>query len=125
MIYGVGVDAVTISELGRLLEGPDNFAAYTFTERERAQAAGQPAQKLAGCFAAKEAAFKALARLIPDKTFDFRIIELLHNEDGSPYIAMNDATVEVLEAAGVERLHVSITDERDLAMAFVIAESSE
>lgn len=123
MIRGIGVDAVTISELKRLLEGPDNFAAYAFTERERAQATAQPAQKLAGCFAAKEAAFKAVAHLTPDKTFDFRDIELLRGEDGCPYFALNEPTAAVLKAAGVDTLHVSLTNEQDTALAFVVAEA--
>ncbi|WP_172135391.1 4'-phosphopantetheinyl transferase superfamily protein [Adlercreutzia sp. ZJ473] len=124
MIRGIGIDAVTISEFERLLEGPDNFAGYTFTERELSQSeGGQRSQKLAGCFAAKEAAFKAIAPLLPERTFDFRLIELLRNEDGSPTIARNDKTLALLEDAAITNLHVSLTNEGDLAMAFVIAEA--
>ncbi|MEC4185250.1 holo-ACP synthase [Adlercreutzia sp. R21] len=123
MICGIGVDAVTISELKRLLEGPDDFASYTFSERERSQATMQTAQKLAGCFAAKEAVFKAVAHLIPDKTFDFRFVELLRDKDGSPFIASNEVMADVLESAGVNALHVSLTSEQDMVLAFVVAES--
>ena len=125
MIRGIGVDAVTISELERLLQGPDNFASYAFTVRERAQAVAQPAQKLAGCFAAKEATFKAVAHLTSGKTFDFRDIELLRDKDGCPYIALNEATATVLKAAKVDALHVSLTNEQDMALAFVVAESND
>lgn len=123
MIRGIGVDAVSISEIERLKEGPDNFYAYTFSPRELQYASQRnTAQTLAGCFAAKEAVFKAVAYLMPNKTFDFRVIELLHNPDGSPYIFLNEETQELLRVVEVDRLFVSITNEEDLVIAFVVAE---
>lgn len=125
MIRGIGVDAVNISEMQRLQDGPDNFYAYTFSARELKQAeSGNTAQKLAGCFAAKEATFKAIARLLPEKTFDLRIIELLRNSDGSPYVALNSQTQALLKTAQVDNIYVSITNENDMAIAFVVAEQS-
>lgn len=127
MIRGIGVDAVTVSELERLLEGPDNFASYAFTEQERNQAQAARtlmAQKLAGCFAAKEAAFKAIGHLAPHHPFDYRAIELLRDESGRPFISLNETTVDLLRTAGVDSLHVSLTNEQDLVLAFVVAEAN-
>jgi phosphopantetheine--protein transferase-like protein len=125
VIRGIGIDAVSISEMQRLKEGPDNFYAYTFSARELKQAeSGNTAQKLAGCFAAKEATFKAIARLLPKKTFDLRDIELLRDVDGSPHIALNDKTLTLIKTAQVDNVFVSITNENDLAIAFVVAEQA-
>lgn len=120
---GVGIDAVTISEIARLDREVPSFAAYTFTERElaRAQTANDRASFLAGRFAVKEAAFKALAHLTPAGTFNLRIIETLPDEHGAPHIQMTDELSAVCAEAGVSRLLVSITNEGDLALAIVVA----
>lgn len=127
MIIGIGVDLVDIPEIKRLLQEPSAaFARRTFTERERAQAGWTApdavtdacASKLAGTFAAKEAVFKA----IPGQSFDLRIVEALRAETGAPYIETAGPLAPVLQAAGVTRLHLSITNEAGLAVAMVIAE---
>ncbi|MBD0320653.1 MAG: holo-ACP synthase, partial [Gemmatimonadetes bacterium] len=61
---GVGVDLVEIARLGRVLERHPSFAERHFTpgERQRAELLppGRRLEFLAGRFAAKEAALKAL-----------------------------------------------------------------
>ena len=109
MIRGIGVDSASISEMRRLLEGlGSSFVPRVFTERERAAAPQDPdraAEFFADHFAVKEAVFKAVAHLLPEHTFDLRIVEPLNH----------------LERAGVRTIHVSVTNEADLATAFVVA----
>lgn len=120
---GIGVDAVTISEIARLDREVDAFTERTFTERERAEAdrrgAGR-ASYLAGRFASKEAVFKALAHLTPQGTFDLRIIETLAAPDGSPRVQMTPVLSRICEEAGVKGILLSITNEGDLAIAFAV-----
>ena len=126
---GIGVDAVTISEIDRLDREADGFTERTFTERERAEAAARGdgrarASYLAGRFAAKEAVFKALAHLTPEGTFDLRVVETLAAPDGSPQVQMTPDLQRLCANAGVERILLSITNEGDLAIAFALAVGS-
>lgn len=126
MILGIGVDMADITEIARLSEGDEGevFVRHTFTERERATADAVPhrAEYLATRFAAKEAVFKAVAHLLPEKSFDLRIVETLDNDDGSPYVHVTDDLAPVLAKAGVQRIFVSITTESGLATCFVVVE---
>src|SRR5260370_21813809 len=56
VIVGIGVDLVDIARLDQALRRTPALAARLFTEGER----GAPPASLAACFAAKEAAAKAL-----------------------------------------------------------------
>lgn len=121
---GIGVDAVTISEVGHLDRKASAFTQSTFTEREIAEAATRGkdrASYLAGRFAAKEAVFKAIAHLTPEKTFDMRVIETLAAPDGSPQVNMTPAFTQICEKAGVENVLISISNEGDMAIAFAMA----
>lgn len=123
MIKGIGIDLVDIAEMERLCGDLDTaFARRVFTEAEREQAAARhkPAQMLAGKFAAKEAAFKALARLTANG-FDFRKVETLEDENGAPHISTGPLA-EILAEAGATELLVSITNEGNLAQAIVLAQ---
>ncbi|MBE5997153.1 MAG: holo-ACP synthase [Lachnospiraceae bacterium] len=146
MILGIGVDTVDIERIrkmlgekpqlrrlgepspsGSSLPAPEEppFFRRVFSEAERAAApqGRARAEYYAARFAAKEAVFKAVAHLLPEKTFDLRLVETLHREDGSPYVVMDGALREVYAAAGVGRIHISVTTEGQFATVFVIAES--
>ena len=124
MVRGVGIDSVDIEEMARLAADERGaFARRTFTEAERAQAYARPdaAACLAGKFAVKEAAFKALAHLTACG-FDFRLVETLEDECGCPCVTLDGPLSPVLAEAGVTELLVSITNERGVATAIVLAQ---
>ncbi len=102
----------------------DAFIRHTFTQAERESAKERPhlEEYFATRFAAKEAVFKAIAHLLPDKIFDLRIVETLSHDDGSPFISPNAELRALLKLAEVDTLHISITTQDDFATAFVIAE---
>ena len=139
MILGIGVDTADISRFETILaRGTDAFMMRTFTEAEREAApperekTGEAAASLgtrryraeyfAARFAAKEAVFKAVAHLMPEKTFDLRMVETLHEENGRPYVSTDGAFGEVMKQTGVTKVHISITTEGHYATAFAIAE---
>lgn len=132
MIKGIGVDNCCISEIGRYREVTPAFIEKSFSEAERAAepqfSKVTPATEnllneyYAVRFATKEAVFKALAHLTPEKSFDFRKVESANYEDGAPYIVVTPWLQEIMDKAGVDTLHVSATTENDLATVFVIAE---
>lgn len=124
MVRGIGIDSVDIEEMARLVaDGQTAFARRAFTEAERAQACARhdAAACLAGKFAVKEATFKALARHTAEG-FDFRCVETLEDEDGCPHVTLDGPLAPVLAEAGVAELLVSITNERGVATAVVLAQ---
>ena len=126
MIKGIGVDTVDINRIRRMTEEDPEpaFLRRAFTERERAQApeGRLRADYFAARFAVKEAVFKAVAPSHPEKTFDLRLVESLHREDGSPYVVMEGPLREDYEAAGVSEIYISVTTEGHYATAFAVAE---
>ncbi|MCR8907298.1 MULTISPECIES: holo-ACP synthase [Atopobiaceae] len=124
MVRGIGIDSVDIEEMARLVADERGaFARRTFTEAERAQAFSRhdAAACLAGKFAVKEAVFKALARHTAEG-FDFRRVETLEDESGCPHVTLDGPLAPVLAEAGVSELLVSITNERGVATAVVLAQ---
>lgn len=126
MVKGIGIDLCSISRIRKILdrEGPEGpFFLRTFTEAERCEAERirNKAPFYAARFAAKEAAYKAIAPLTA-KGFDLRIVESLHREDGSPHISLSDALLPVLSEAGIEKIFLSVTTEGDFAQAMVLVE---
>jgi len=126
MTKGIGIDAVSISEIERYMETfGDTFIKRTFTEQEvvMSQLSAHPAEYLATRFAAKEAVFKAIAHFTKDKGFDLRIVETLNEADGYPAVQMKGKLLSLAEEAGVAAINITMTTEKDFAMAFVVAEA--
>lgn len=126
MIYGIGTDIVSIERFERMLNryGP-RVAAHILSESEMPAYQGcvQPAAFLAKRFAAKEAFAKALGTGIRWPLTLTRI-GIAHTESGRPILNFNDEVVAQLEARGVQSWHLSISDEKEFACAFVVLEAS-
>lgn len=121
---GIGIDLVSVPELRKLDQRTKGaFSRRTFTDWELAEAelSQDSWVYLAGRFAVKEAVFKAVAHLLPEKAFDFRLVETLRQPDGSPQIVCSPALRAVLDSANVSGLLVSISNEEDFAVAIVQA----
>lgn len=119
MIIGIGTDMVEISRVEKAC-GKQAFVNRVYTEEERRQAGGR-ISRLAGDFAVKEAAAKAFGTGF--RGFMPGDIEVLRDELGKPYInLLGKAKITACEM-GVARLHASITNTKDYAVAFVVAES--
>lgn len=128
MIRGIGIDSVSISEFrqiaGRMSKGALQ-RLFTVQEITEAKKLKKPEEYLAARFAVKEAVFKAIAHLTNEKAFDLRIVETLNMADGYPYINRTSELERIIKQTDVAVLHVSITTEKNIATAFVIAESFE
>jgi holo-[acyl-carrier protein] synthase len=128
MIKGIGVDMVDVREIMRYMETfKQTFINKTFTPREVEASAllPNPAEYLAARFAAKEAVFKAIARLTKEKGFDFRIVETLNEIDGHPFVNISGELKTLMNEADITSLLISITTEGDYATAFVVAETNK
>ena len=109
MIKGIGIDTVEIKRMTKSLSIP-SFLTSTFTPGEIANEHGNREEYFATRFACKEAVFKALGIKM-----DWRKVETLNREDGSPYVVMRGEYGDV-------KIHISITTEAGLATAFCVVE---
>lgn len=114
----VGVDLLEIERLVRTWERfGDRFLEKVFTPTELDQA-DRRILRLAGRFAAKEAAAKALGTGIG--AIRWHDIEIIRLPSGKPGILLHGAAAERARMLGLTAFDVSISDTRDHAMAVVI-----
>ena len=106
-----GIDIVNLTDFSKSLEqGGQSFLQRVFHPTE---SAGASFQRLAGVFAAKEAAFKALA--LPKG--DWHSLEIRHNAEGNPSIVL----ARFVDREKVLSCDVSISHNGDYAVASVVA----
>lgn len=115
---GIGIDIVEIERLERALNRYPRLARRIFTEREVAYCGDRrrPGRHLAARFAAKEAAVKALGLAGGHPLTEIEV------EPGTPpEIRLHRDLGRQAAAAGLS-LSVSLSHERDVAAAVVLAE---
>jgi holo-[acyl-carrier protein] synthase len=124
MIYGVGTDVVEIARIEQALgRFGERFARKILCPPEltRFQAHRLPANYLAKRFAAKEAFTKALGTGIHAPA-NWHGVWVRNLPSGKPVLEFSDPLRELLSHRGIRNSHVSLTDERGVAMATVILE---
>ncbi|HEV2610277.1 MAG TPA: holo-ACP synthase [Noviherbaspirillum sp.] len=128
MIYGIGTDIIQISRIEAALArngerfaekilGPEELEKYR-SRKLKVEARG--IRFLATRFAAKEAFSKALG-LGMRMPMTWRAMQTLNAPGGKPVAVTAGALKEFMEQNGLTA-QVSITDEADYAVAFVIVE---
>lgn len=125
MIVGLGVDAVDIERIERMLESQgDRMLERLFSAGERAYLSGKraPAQHVAVRLAAKEAAYKALAGNELARGIGWRDVEVVSRDDGSPELRLHGRAAERLVELSGTTVHVSLTHSAATAVAVVIVE---
>ncbi|PWC07040.1 holo-ACP synthase [Mycetocola zhujimingii] len=118
MIVGIGVDLVDLARFERAVDRTPRLRERLFAESERSR----PLRSLAGRFAAKEALIKALGSSDGVHWLD---IVVSNSDEGDPGFEISGETAKVIEARGIDRLHLSMSHDAGAAIAFVIAERSE
>ncbi len=124
MILGIGIDLAKVSRYTKFLND-NHFLEKFFHSAEivyvKSRGKGA-AQSLAGKFAAREAFFKALGTGFHG--FSPKDISVINNENGKPEIVPNDKVKKVLDLLATDwRIHLSISHEKDYAIAQVILEA--
>lgn len=115
MIVGIGVDVADIARLHAALARTPALADRLFAESER----DQGPRALASCFAAKEAAAKALGAPAGLRWTD---AILSHDDDGRPVLHTRGTVAAAAARLGVARWHVSISHDAGICVAMVVAE---
>ena len=132
MIIGIGCDIVRISRMLKIVpvfkKGMQQHILSTTEQEELADKDfnnDQISRFLAKRFAAKEALSKALGTGFIDGMY-LKDITILHDELGCPYFKLSGKILDVLIEKAQKndfKVHLSISDDADLAQAFVIVES--
>lgn len=125
MIVGVGTDIVAVARLGKLYErhgeqGLEKLLAPA--ERADFERAKDPARFLAKRFAAKEAFGKALGTGVASPA-TLANIRVVHDALGKPAFDYAPELAQMLTERGLAA-HLSISDEHDFAIAFVVIEQT-
>ena len=117
----VGVDAVPVARMARLVTRYPAAEERLFTERELEYCRSRrlPHEHMAACFAAKEAVLKALGTGL-GPGMRWRDVEVRHDPSGRPAVALAGAVAAWAERAGIGDLDVSLTHTADLAIAQVV-----
>jgi holo-[acyl-carrier protein] synthase len=124
MIYGIGTDVVEIERIEQALARfGDRFARRILCEPEllRLRNHRMPAAYLAKRFAAKEAFTKALGTGIRAPA-NWHGVWVENLPSGKPVLQFSAALEMLLQERRIASSHVSLTDERGVAMATVILE---
>lgn len=124
MILGIGTDIVELARIEALHEQyGERFAKRVLSTNEMAEFSSHasPARLLMKRFAAKEALAKATGS---GMRFPVSLaqISVTHDAMGKPMFEFAAELAAYLGKLGVSRHHLSISDERDVAVAFVILE---
>jgi holo-[acyl-carrier protein] synthase len=117
MIVGIGVDVVDIDRFQQTLARTPKLLERLFAPSERLL---RP-RSLAARYAAKEALIKALGG---SDGVHWTEIEVTPEASGRPWFTLTGSTAQVVVARGITAIHLSMSHDAGLAMAYVIAESS-
>jgi holo-[acyl-carrier protein] synthase len=127
VIVGIGTDVCSIARIQKSLDRfGDRLVKRILTpdERPRFARVRDKAGHLAKRFAAKEAFSKAIGTGI-HAPFTWQSITVTRNPRGKPGIQPDSAMAKHLRKMGVTEAHLSLTDDGDVAMAFVVLEGKD
>ena len=125
MIAGIGVDVVHVHRMTRWRKIPGLLERY-FHPEELSTSMGRGSGSdlsLAARFAAKEAFGKALGTGLAGIVLKDIMVKNRHN--GQPEIVVTGTALEALKRSGAARIHLSLTHERDNAIAMVVLENEK
>ena len=124
MIFGIGTDIVQIKRMRDSLEKfGDKFARRILAESEFTEfkQVTNKASYLAKRFAAKEATAKAMGTGFT-AGLSLQHIAVNHDDAGKPILDFYELAKIFKDKNGIKRTHISLSDERDYAIAFVTLE---
>lgn len=125
MIVGIGVD---IAETARVEKLAARFGArfarriLTSDELVEFDRRGQSSSYLATRFAGKEATAKALGTGIGEQ-FGFHSVQIEHDKHGKPVLKFLDSALELIASLEIKNAMISLSDEKNYAVAMVVLES--
>lgn len=124
MIVGLGMDLVDIARIAEMLSRhPARARARLFLPGERAycDARAEPSRHYAARFAAKEAAYKALAGSEAARHISWHDIEVVSDpQDGRPTLQLHGRAAARAAVLAVTGVHLTLTHSQGMAAATVV-----
>jgi len=118
-----GVDIIEIPRIKQVLDRyGQRFLDRVFTPDEIAYCRGR-APNLAGRFAAKEAAMKALGTGV--RGVSWKDIEVIRADSGAPSLRLHGRAKKRAERLQMSEMSLSISHSREYAVAFVVTQREE
>ncbi|GAB2881616.1 holo-ACP synthase [Microbulbifer echini] len=129
MIVSIGTDICSYGRIESVWQRHgQRFVTRILSDGERCDFADLPevncAAYLCKRFAAKEAVGKALGTGI-GKGVSWQDIEVRRRQGAAPLVLLHGEARRHAEAMGVSVIHLSLSDEKDAALAFVIFEARD
>jgi len=124
MIVGIGLDIIEVDRIRDVhLRHKERFTKRVLTPAEEAYVLRykDPAERLAGRWAAKEAAFKALGTGLA-VGMRWHDVEVVRAPSGKPDLQFSGVALKRLNELGATHHHLTITHGNNLAVAQVILE---
>ena len=128
MIYGVGTDIVKISRITHIIgKNKSGFVGRVLTEHEKNLFENRNANPTSGArflakrFAAKEAFAKAFGTGIGSEV-SFQDLMVKNDDKGKPFFVPSEKLRLKLLELGIKKAHLSLSDEQENAIAFVVIE---
>lgn len=124
MIFGIGTDIVEVARIEASIEQfGDDFAERILAKSEMPSylKTKLKGRFLAKRFAAKEAFSKALGTGLREPA-TFQNIAVTHDDLGKPLLALAKELQAFLQSKNITNMHITISDEKNLAAAFVVLE---
>lgn len=125
MLLGIGTDLARIARFETLLQRRGEQAIkrlLTPNEQRALKQAANPAAYFAKRFAAKEALLKALGTGLRNG-LSWQDMQVSNDALGKPLLQLSGKAAELATSLGVARIHLSLSDEQDMALAFVVLEA--
>ena len=122
MIIGIGVDVVDLARFERATSRTPGVLTRLFADSEQWDGdARRSLSSLAARFAAKEAVIKAIGDSTGVRWHDMAVVS-----DGlrNPSIEVYNALADIVAARGITSIHLSVSHDAGIAIAYVIAEGN-
>jgi holo-[acyl-carrier protein] synthase len=130
MVYGIGVDLVSIERMQTIIQKQEEAFIQrvlsaeewqTWQQKVEGKAMDYQAAKLAKYWAAKEATSKAFGTGFA-QGIGWRDIGLQYNEAGKPFLVYQAKAQRFIIQQGIIASHISFSDEQAMVIAVVILE---
>lgn len=123
MILGIGTDIAKVSRFEKWISDPEMIERFfNPLEIKSKGCESSLCQHYAARFAAKEAFSKALGTGITG--FSLQDVFVQNDKNGKPFLVVQNKALEILNKKfGECNIHISLSHEKEFAIAFVVIES--
>ncbi|HBA97478.1 MAG TPA: holo-[acyl-carrier-protein] synthase [Lachnospiraceae bacterium] len=120
-VVGIGVDITETEKVYKAIQ-KESFLRRCYTNKEQELIKKRKSSAVCN-FAGKEAVAKALGTGF--SKFWPADVEVLRMENGKPYINLYGKAKETADELGITKIHISLSDIKEMAVAYVVAERED